>query len=130
MKKMLFIAMCAALLASCASKRAAMVDYTIIEAKTLRELAKVNNLPIPPEADSLIATAEKQNDEKQTEMAFVLADEAVLKLQLSMLKQEQEALAAENKKTADSLAVAGETLSLYHSVLQERKDAPKEQVMH
>lgn len=130
MKKLLFTAMCIALLASCASKRAAIVDPTIVEAKTLIELAKVNNLPLPSDAESLVAAAEKQNEERQTEMAFMLADEAVLKIQLTMLKQEQEALAAENQKAADSLAAINEYLGVYRNVLQERKNAPKEQVTH
>jgi len=129
-KKLLFTTMCVALLVSCASKRAAIVDPTIIEAKTLVELSKANNLPLPPEVDSLVTAAEKHNDERQTEMAFLLADEAVLKIQLSMLKQEQEALAAENKNAADSLATINEYLGVYRNVLRERKDAPKEQVTH
>jgi len=129
-KKVLFIAMCAALLASCASKRAAVVDSTIMEAKTLVELSKANNFAVPPEAGSLIEAAEKQNNERQTEKAFVLADEAVLRLHLSMLEQEQKALAAENKKTADNLTATNEYLGVYRNVLQERKNAPKEQVIH
>jgi len=127
-KKTLFVVICVAFLASCASKRAAIVDSAIIEAKTLRELAKVNNLAIPPEADSLIATAEKQNKESQTEQAFVLADEAVLRLHLSMVKQEQEILAVETKKAADSLGAANEYLGTYRSKLQKQKNAPKERV--
>ena len=130
MKKTLFMVMCAAFLVSCASKRAAIVDSAIIEAETLQKLAEANNLAVPPEADSLIAAAKKQNDDRQTEQAFVLADEAVLRLHLSMVKQEQEILAAETKKAADSLAAANEYLGVYRSVLQERKNAPKEQVTH
>ncbi len=128
MKKVLFTAVCATVLISCASKRAAFVDSAIIEAKTLKELATVNNLAVPPEADSLIAAAEKQNEERQTEQAFVLADEAVLRLHLSLVKQEQEVLATENKKAADSLVASNEYLGVYRNVLQERKNAPKEQV--
>jgi len=127
-KKVLFTAVCATVLISCASKRAAFVDSAIIEAKTLKELATVNNLAVPPEADSLIAAAEKQNEERQTEQAFVLADEAVLRLHLSLVKQEQEVLATENKKAADSLVASNEYLGVYRNVLQERKNAPKEQV--
>jgi hypothetical protein len=129
-KKTLFVVICAAFLASCASKRAGIVDSAIIEAKTLQELAKVNNLAVPPEADSLIAAAEKQNKERQTEQAFVLADEAVLRLHLSLVKQEQEILAAETKKAADSLATANEYLGVSRNALHERKNAPKEQVTH
>ena len=130
MKKLLLATMCMALLASCASKRAAIVDPTIIEAETLVALSKANNLPLPPEADSLITAANKENKDGQTEKAFLLADEAVLKIQLGMLKQEQEALAAENKNAADSLATINEYLGVYRNVLQERKNAPKEQVTH
>jgi len=127
-KKVLLTAVCVTALISCASKRAAIVDSAIIEAKTLQELAKVNNLAVPPEADSLIAAAEKQNDERQTEQAFVLADEAILRLHLSLVKQEQGVLVTENKKAADSLAAANEYLGVYRNVLKERKNAPKEQV--
>ena len=130
MKKTLFVVICAAFLVSCASKRAAIVDSAIIEAQTLQELARVNNLAIPPEADSLIAAAKKQNDDRQTEQAFVLADEAVLRLHLSMVKQEQEILAAETKKAADSLVLANEYLGTYRSALQKQKNAPKERVIN
>jgi len=129
-KKTLFVVICAAFLVSCASKRAAIVDSAIIEAQTLQELARVNNLAIPPEADSLIAAAKKQNDDRQTEQAFVLADEAVLRLHLSMVKQEQEILAAETKKAADSLVLANEYLGTYRSALQKQKNAPKERVIN
>jgi len=129
-KKVLLIAMCAALVVSCASKRAAFVDSTIREAETLLALAKVNNLAVSAETEALITEAKKQNDERQTEQAFVLADEAVLRLQLSLLEQEQKALAAENKKASDSLAIANESLSIYRHVLKERKNAPKEQQVH
>jgi len=129
-KKILLTAVYAALMVSCASKRAAVVDSTITEAETLLALAKVNNLAVSAETEALIDKAKKQNDERQTELAFVLADEAVLQLQRSLLKQEEEALAAENKKAADSLAVANESLSIYRHLLKERKNAPKEQVIH
>jgi len=129
-KKVLLIAMGAVLLVSCASKRAAFVDSTIIEAKTLQELAKVNNLAIPAEVDSLIIAAEKQNSDVQTEQAFVLADEAVLRIYHLMLKQEQEALTAEKEKAADSLAAAEDYLNVYRNVLKERKNAPKERVIN
>jgi len=128
-KKVLLVAVCAALVVSCASKRAAIVDSTITEAETLLALAKVNNLTVSAKTEALIAEAKKQNDERQTEQAFVLADEAVLQLQHSLLKQEEEALVAENKKAADSLAIANESLSIYRHLLKERKSAPKEQVI-
>ena len=130
MKKVLFAMVCTALLASCASKRAAIVESTISEAETLRALAKAKNLAVPEETESLIANARKQNDDRQTEKAFVLADEAVLRLQLSLLEQEQEALAAENKKAEESLIEANESLSNIRTVLHERKNKPKEQVIH
>lgn len=127
MKKVLFAVVCAALVVSCASKRAAVVDSTITEAETLLAIAKeVNNLAVSAETEALIDKAKKQNDERQTEQAFVLADEAVLRLQHSLLKQEEEALAAENKKAADSLATANESLGIYRQLLQGRKHAPKE----
>jgi nucleotide-binding universal stress UspA family protein len=129
-KKVLFAMVCTALLASCASKRAAIVESTISEAETLRALAKAKNLAVPEETESLIANARKQNDDRQTEKAFVLADEAVLRLQLSLLEQEQEALAAENKKAEESLIEANESLSNIRTVLHERKNKPKEQVIH
>jgi hypothetical protein len=129
-KKVLFAVVCAALVVSCASKRAAVVDSTITEAETLLAIAKVNNLAVSAETEALIDKAKKQNDERQTEQAFVLADEAVLRLQRSLLKQEEETLAAENKKAADSLATANESLGIYRQLLQGRKHAPKEQVIH
>jgi len=128
-KKLLFTMMCLAILVSCASKRAAIVDPTIIEAKALVELSKANNLPLPAEADSLVMAAEKQNEEHQTEVAFLLADEAVLKIHLSMLKHEQGDLVAENKKATDSLAAINENLGAHRNVLQGRKNAPKEHVI-
>jgi hypothetical protein len=129
-KKTLLIAVSTALLVSCASKRAAIVDPTIIEAETFLKLAEANNLAVPAEADSLVKEAKKQSGERQTERAFVLADEAVLKIHLSLLKQEQDVLVAENKKATDNLTTAEEFLSVYRNVLQERKNTPKEQVIH
>jgi hypothetical protein len=115
---------------SCASKRAAFVDSTIQEAVTLQAMAKSSNLEALETTEALIKNAEKQNEERQTEHAFVLADEAVLQLHLSMLKKENTTLTAENKAVADSLALTKESLSIYRNVLQERKGAPKEQVTH
>jgi len=124
-KKVLFIAMFAALVVSCASKRAALVDSVITEAKLLQAVAKADNLDVPPSMDFLIAAAEKQNEERQTENAYVLADEAVLQMQIFLLKQEEIAL---NKKKADaesSLITSKESLDVYHNVLRERKNVPQ-----
>ena len=128
MKKILFTAACAALLMSCASKRAAFVGSTITEAKTLKALANTENLPVDS-ATVLIEKAEKQNSDSQTEQAFVMADEAVLQIELSMLELENKKLQDENKKAADSLEVSKESLEIYQNVLHERKNAPKEQVI-
>lgn len=128
MKKALIIAACGAMFASCASSGPG-VDSTITEAKTLKDLAKADNVPVPASADSLITAAEKQNSEGQTTQAFLLADEAILQLRLSMVQQEHSALAAENKKAADSLVAAKEYLSLYSNVLKERVNAPKVEVI-
>lgn len=130
MKKVLLTTLCAALFMSCASKRAAMVDSAITEAKTLQALAKAQSVPFPASADSLILAAEKQNDERQTEAAYVLADEAILQLQLSFIKHEQTALASENKSATADLNASKESLDIYRNVLRERKNAPKEQVIH
>jgi len=126
MKKVLFIAVCATFMVSCASKRAAIVDSTIMEAKTLQAIAKADNLEAPASADSIITAAEKQNAERQTEAAFVLADEAILQLQMFLLKQEQTTLDAMKKEAESNLAASKESLDIYHNVLQDRKNAPKE----
>jgi hypothetical protein len=122
-KKILFTMACGAMLVSCASK-AGVVGPAITEAKTLQALAKVNNLTVPA-ADSLITAAEKQNSEGQTTQAFYLADEAILKLRLSMLQLEQSALIAENKKAEDNLEAAKGNLRVYSDAL----NAPKEEVI-
>ena len=125
MKKVLLMAMFAALVVSCASRRAALVDSVITEAKMLQAVAKAENLDVPASTDSLIAAAEQQNENRQTENAFVLADEAVLQMQIFLLKQEQTTL---NKMKADaenSLVVSRESLDIYHNVLRERKSASK-----
>jgi len=129
-KKLLFIAVCAAFMVSCASKRAAIVDSAIIEAETLRELAKANNLVIPTSTDSIITAAKKQQEERQTESAFVLADEAILKQQIYLLKQEQSNLSAMKTAAESDLTTSKESLDIYHNVLQDRKNAPKEQVLN
>jgi protein involved in polysaccharide export with SLBB domain len=128
-KKALFIAVCAGLMVSCASKRAAVVDFTIAEAKALQALAKAGNLTIPA-TDSIITAAEKQNDERQTEKAFVLADEAVLQLQISMLKQEQATLGTMKTEAENALAESKESLDIYRNVLQVRKNTPKEEIIN
>jgi hypothetical protein len=127
-KKILFTMACGAMLVSCASK-AAVIDSTMTEAKTLQALAKEGNLTVPV-ADSLIAAAEKQNSDGQSSQAFLLADEAILQLRLSMLELERKALDTEKKAALDSLAAAKEYLNLYSNVLNERKNSPKEQAIH
>jgi len=129
-KKILFIAMCATLMVSCASKRAALVDSVITEAKLLRAIAKTDSLVVPASADSLIAAAEKQNEDRQTEKAFVLADEAVLQMQIFLLKQEEISLNARKKEAENDLAASKESLDIYHNVLRERKNAPKERIIN
>jgi hypothetical protein len=124
MKKILFTMMCAALLASCASKRAAMVDFTITEAKTLQTLANARGVETAL-ADSLIAAAERQNKERQTEDAFLLADEALLQLHLILLKQEQAVLNAENKSASDSLTAAMQYYDVFKGLLNELKKTPR-----
>jgi len=134
MKRMLPIAMCAVLLISCASKRAGVVDSAITEATTLQALSKTVNLEVPANADSLITAAEKQKNasaldrllhDRQTE-AFVLADEAILQYQLSMLKQEEAALAKEKQNAESDLATSKESLDVYRDVLDKQKNAPKQ----
>ncbi|MDR2583615.1 MAG: hypothetical protein LBC75_09065 [Fibromonadaceae bacterium] len=130
MKKVLFIAMFAALVVSCASKRAALVDSVIMEAKMLQAIAKADKLEVPASIDSLIMAAEKQNEDRQTEKAFVLADKAVLKMQIFLLEQEQLSLNTKKAETENNLAVSKESLDIYHNVLRERKNAPKEKVIN
>ena len=130
MKKVLFIAMFAALVVSCASKRAALVDSTITEAKTLQALAKANNLVVPASIDSLVVAAEKQQEERQTEKAYVLADEAVLQIQIFLLKQEQDSLSTKKAEAESHLAVSKEYLDVYHNVLRVRKNTPKEHIIN
>jgi len=129
-KKILFIAMCAVLMVSCASKRAALVDSVITEAKLLRAVAKTDSLEVPAKADSLIAAAEKQNEERQTEQAYVLADEAVLQMQIFLLEHEQANLNKMKIEAENSLLASHESLNIYHNVLRERRNAPKERVIN
>jgi len=128
-KKILLIAACLAFMASCASKRAAIVDSAITEAETLKAIAQAYNLPVQA-SDSIITAAKNQQKESQTENAFVLADEAILKLQISLLKQEQNALSDMKTKAEKDLKTSEESLDIYNNVLQERKSTPKEQVIN
>ena len=130
MKKVLFIAVCAVLVVSCASKRAALVDSVIYEARMLQAIAKADSLEVPASTDSLIAAAEKQKEDRQTEMAFVYADEAVIQMQIFLLKQEEAALSKMKTEAENDLAVSKESLNIYHNVLQERRNAPKERVIN
>jgi len=128
-KKVLFIAVSAAFMASCASKRAAIVDSAITEADALKAIAQTYNLPVQA-SDSIITAAKKQQEERQTENAFVLAEEAILKLQMSLLKQEQNTLSAMKTEAENNLTTSKESLDIYHNVLKDRKNAPKEQVLN
>jgi len=129
-KKVLFIAMCTTLMVSCASKRAALVGSVIDEAKLLQAVAKADSLAVPNSIDSLITAAEKQNDDRQTEKAYVLADEAVLQMQIFLLKHEQTNLNAKKAEAENDFVVLKESLDIYHNVLRERKNAPKERVIN
>jgi hypothetical protein len=106
------------------------VDSTITEAKTLQAIAKAGNLAVPASTDSIITAAENQNKERQTEKAFVLAEEAILQLQIYLLKQEQNTLGAMKADAENKLAESKESLDIYHNVLQVRKNTPKEQVIN
>jgi len=128
-KKVLLITLCTALLMSCASKRAAMVDSTIAEAKSLQALARAQGIDVPTTADLLIASAEKKNEERQTEEAFIFADEAILQLQLSMLKREQSELVTENNAAQASLIATTDALTITRSMLSASKNLPKEKVI-
>jgi serine phosphatase RsbU (regulator of sigma subunit) len=125
-KKILFATLCTALLVSCASQKAAMVDSAIAEAKSLQALAKAQGIDVPTTADLLIASAEKKNEERQTEEAFILADEAILQLQLSILKKEQAELVVENNNAQASLNATNEALAVSRKLLSDSKSLPKE----
>ena len=96
----------------------------------LQAIAKAENLEVPVSMDSLITAAEKQNEERQTEKAFVLADEAVLQMQIFMLKQEQDSLRTMKAKAEKHLVVSKEYLDIYHHVLREHKSKPKERIIN
>jgi hypothetical protein len=106
------------------------VDSAIIEAETLQSIAKAGNLAVPANTDSIITAAKKQNEERQTEKAFVLAEEAILQLQIFLLKHEQTALGATKIDAENKLAESKESLDIYSNVLQVRKNTPKEQVIN
>jgi hypothetical protein len=101
------------------------VDSAITEAKTLQALSKAVGVEDPATAE-LIATAEKQNDARQTEQAFVLADRAVLQYQLSMLKRENDALAEDKKNAENGLEAAKESLIIHRDAQSKQKNAPKQ----
>jgi len=117
-KKILFTTLCAVLLMSCASQRTAVVDSAIAEAKTLQGFAKDKGANVPASADSLIAKAEKQRKDDQIDAALVSADEAVLQLQISLLRQE-------NKSMADSLEIANGSLNIIRNMLAEHRKVHK-----
>ena len=112
MKKILLISLCAAVLMSCSSSRG-IANSAIAEAKTLQNLAKDRGVEVPASTAELIATAEKQKEDKPEE-ALSLADEATLQLQLALLKQE-------NKNLSDSLGIATGSLTIVRNLLETRK---------
>jgi hypothetical protein len=96
---------------------------------TLQALAKAQGLEVPASTESLIAEAGKQNEDRQTEAAYILADEAILQLQLSLLKKEHAAITAESKTASESLEASTSSLETYRNLLKERKETPKERVI-
>jgi hypothetical protein len=117
-KEILFIALCAALLASCASPRAAMVDPAIAEAKVLQTLTRERGADVSVSTSDLVAKAEKQKENGQTEDAYLLADEAILLFQIALLEKEK-------KNIEDSLAMVNEVLKVDRSILNDRKGTTK-----
>ena len=118
MKKILLTSLCAALLMSCSSSKAGMASSAIAEAKALQGLAKDRGIEVPASTAELIASAEKQKQDSP-EIAFGLADEATLQLQLVILNQE-------NKNMSDSLEIATGSLAIVRNLLETRK-APNAQ---
>lgn len=118
MKKILFMALCAALLASCSasSKRVdAMVESTVTEAIVLQDLARAHGAEVSVSTTNLVADARKQKDEeKNIDEALLKANEAILLLQISLLEKEK-------KNIEDSLSRATETLRINRTLLSERK---------
>jgi len=116
-KKILFMVLCVALLASCAtSKRVdAMVESTVTEAIVLHELAKAHGAEVSVSTTNLVVDARKQkDDEKNIDEALLKANEAILLLQISLLEKEK-------KNIEDSLSRATETLRINRTLLSERK---------
>jgi phage protein D len=93
-----------------------MVDPTITEAKFLQKLAETNGAEISVSTGNLVAKAEERKKNGQTEEAYLLADEAILLLQISLLDREK-------KNIEDSLTKATETLRINRNLLAERKGA-------
>ena len=117
MKKILFMVLCVALLASCsASKRVdAMVESTVTEAIVLQEVARTHGAEVSISTSNLVADARKQKDEeKNIDEALLKANEAILLLQISLLEREK-------KNIEDSLSRATETLRINRALLSERK---------
>jgi len=114
-KKLLFTFLCMALLlASCASSpRKAMVEPYITEAKVLQTLVKERGAEVYATGD-LVAKAEKQKENGEWEDAFLLADEAILLLQIALLEKEK-------KNIEDSLARTNDILNANRNLLTERK---------
>jgi len=117
-KKILFIAFCAALLASCASPRAGMVDPAIAEAKVLQTLTRERDADVSVSTSDLVAKAEAQKEKGQTEDAYLLADEAILLFQIALLEKEK-------RNIEDSLAMVNEILKVDRGILEDRKGTTK-----
>jgi len=75
-----------------------------------------------PATAELIIAAEKQNEARQTEQAYVWADKAVLQYQLSMLKRENDAIIEDKKKAESELEAVKESLIIN----RKQKNAPKQ----
>jgi len=112
-KILLFMVLCVALLASCASPRKAMVEPYITEAKVLQTLVKERGAEVYATGD-LVTKAEKQKENGDWEGAFLLADEAILLLQIALVEKEK-------KNIEDSLARTNDILNANRNLLSERK---------
>lgn len=117
-KKIIFTSICAALLMSCGSSNPGMANSAITEAQTMQDIAKSRGVEVPAATSDLIASAQKQKEDDAPEAALVLADEATLQLQLSLLKQE-------NKNMEDSIKTATNSLSVIRNTLNTTKNANK-----
>jgi cyanate lyase len=116
-KKILFMVLCVALLASCSSSKRvdAMVESTITEAIVLQEVAKTHGAEVSISTSNLVADARKQKDEeKNIDAALLKANEAILLLQISLLEREK-------KNIEDSLSRATEILRVNRALLSDRK---------